>query len=100
MIVLCYGQIGILFGLREGTYSRRKTSAIPHASISDGLVILIELNSMAAGLSFFMAIYYRRENARRNRDHKVSELYTEEEKELERSRGDHATLFRYSFQIH
>lgn len=61
-----------------------------------GLAILIGLNSMAALLALFMTIYYRRENARRDREHKAPELYTEAEKEAERTRGDYATFFRYT----
>lgn len=61
-----------------------------------GLSILISLNVMAIVLSIFMTIYYRRENARRDREYKAPELYTEEEKVKERTRGDHATFFRYT----
>lgn len=64
---------------------------------TQGLAILIGLNSMAALLSLFMTIYYRRENARRDREYKAPTLYTEKERELERTRGDNATFFRYTF---
>jgi len=62
-----------------------------------GLAILIALNGMGITLSLIMTIYYRRENAKRDREHKHPEQYTEEEKLLERTRGDHATFFRYTY---
>ena len=43
-----------------------------------------------------MTTYYRRENSRRNANHKVSEHYTAEEKALEREKGDHASFFRFT----
>ena len=61
-----------------------------------GLSILIGLNGMAIVLSLAMTIYYRKENARRDREHKAPELYTEEEKRQERTKGDYATFFRYT----
>lgn len=51
---------------------------------------------MAIVLSLIMTIYYRRENARRDREFKAPEQYTEEEKTLERTKGDYATFFRYT----
>ncbi|KAK5084466.1 hypothetical protein LTR05_005542 [Lithohypha guttulata] len=61
-----------------------------------GLAILISLNVMAAILAGVMTVYYRRENARRDREHKAPEVYTEDEKLLERTKGDYATFFRYT----
>lgn len=61
-----------------------------------GLAILIGLNTMALVLSLIMTIYYRRENARRDREYKAPELYTEKEKAAERTAGDYATFFRYT----
>lgn len=61
-----------------------------------GLAILIGLNVMAVTLSTFMTFYYRRENARRDREYKAPELYTEEEKAKERTKGDYASFFRYT----
>lgn len=50
---------------------------------------------MSLILSTFMTIYFSRENARRDREYKAPEEYTEAEKQLERERGDKATFFRY-----
>lgn len=61
-----------------------------------GLSILIGLNVMAIVLSLFMTFYYRRENARRDGEFKAPELYTEEEKAKERTKGDYASFFRYT----
>lgn len=61
-----------------------------------GLAILIGLNGMAVVLSAYMTYYYRRENARRDREFKAPELYTEEEREKERTKGDYASFFRYT----
>lgn len=43
-----------------------------------------------------MTIYLRQENARRDREYKAPEDYTEAEKRLERAKGDSATFFRYT----
>ena len=63
---------------------------------SKGLLILICLNGLAMLLSAIMTTYYRRENARRDREYKAPELYTEEEKAAERTKGDYASYFRYT----
>lgn len=51
---------------------------------------------MSCVLCIFMTIYLRRENARREATHKSPEEYTRAEKELETTRGDNATFFRYT----
>ena len=61
-----------------------------------GHSILIGCLSMSTILSIIMTTYLRRENARRDREYKKPEEYTEAEKELEREKGDHATFFRYT----
>lgn len=61
-----------------------------------GHATLIGFMSMSLVLSLFMTIYFRRENARRDAAYKAPELYTEEEKLLERENGDNATFFRYT----
>ncbi|KAK5082343.1 hypothetical protein LTR05_007489, partial [Lithohypha guttulata] len=60
-----------------------------------GLSILIGLNVMAVVLCSIMTIYYRRENARRDREFKAPQQYTEE-KALERTRGDYTSYFQYT----
>ena len=57
---------------------------------------LLAFQCMALILSAFMTIYLRRENARRDREYKAPGEYTEEEKVLEREKGDNATFFRYT----
>jgi MFS family permease len=61
-----------------------------------GHAILIGLLSMSACLQIFMTIYLRRENARRDAEHKAPELYSTEDKLAEREKGDNATFFRYT----
>lgn len=61
-----------------------------------GYSIMIGMMSMSTILSVVMTIYYRRENARRDREHKAPELYTAEEKYAERLLGDNASFFRYT----
>ncbi|KAK5093878.1 hypothetical protein LTR70_004403 [Exophiala xenobiotica] len=61
-----------------------------------GLAILIGLNVMAMILASVMTMYYRRENKRRDAEHKNPELYSDDEKHLETTKGDHATFFRYT----
>ena len=61
-----------------------------------GHCILIGLLTMSGSISTIMTIYYRRENARRDREYKKPELYTSEEKALEREKGDAATFFRFT----
>jgi hypothetical protein len=51
---------------------------------------------MALCLSVYMTLYLRRENARRDREHKPPSEYTEEERVMEREKGDDATFFRYT----
>jgi hypothetical protein len=51
---------------------------------------------MSACLQIFMTIYLRRENARRDAEHKAPELYSTEDKLAEREKGDNATFFRYT----
>jgi nitrate/nitrite transporter NarK len=61
-----------------------------------GHCILIGLITMSMCLQAFMTIYLRRENARRDREYKRPEEYTDAERMLERERGDNATFFRYT----
>lgn len=55
----------------------------------------IAMNGMACILSIFMTVYLRRENARRDKQHKRPEEYTVEELGPERELGDNASYFRY-----
>jgi nitrate/nitrite transporter NarK len=57
---------------------------------------LIASLSMSTCLSVFMTWWLRRENTRRDREHKHPEDYTEEERNAEREKGDHASFFRYT----
>ncbi|KAF5611937.1 high-affinity nicotinic acid transporter [Fusarium subglutinans] len=59
-----------------------------------GFGTLLGCQVMALILSIWMAIYLRRENARRDGTHKDPSLYTEDEKQAEREKGDNATFFR------
>lgn len=52
--------------------------------------------SMSMFLSVLMTIYLRRENARRETEHKPLSEYTNEEKMRESESGDNATFFRYT----
>ncbi|EXM09654.1 major facilitator superfamily domain-containing protein [Fusarium oxysporum II5] len=61
-----------------------------------GFGTLLGCQVMALILSIWMAIYLRRENARRDATHKDPSLYTEDEKQAEREKGDNATFFRYT----
>lgn len=61
-----------------------------------GYSILIGILSMSASICAFMTVYYRRENARRAREYKKPEEYTDAEREVERERGDDATFFRFT----
>lgn len=54
---------------------------------TQGYCIVIGLLTLSASVSTFMTVYYRRENARRDRDYKKPKEYTAEEKALERGRG-------------
>lgn len=51
---------------------------------------------MSMVLSIFMHLYLRYENKRRDTAFKAPELYTDAEKELERTKGDNAAFFRYT----
>jgi hypothetical protein len=57
---------------------------------------LIATLSMSTILCIWMTIYLRRENARRDQEYKRPEAYTEDERNLERERGDYASFFRYT----
>ncbi|KAK8134340.1 major facilitator superfamily transporter [Apiospora sp. TS-2023a] len=57
---------------------------------------LIATETMSLVLCVFMTLYLRRENARRDREHKPPSAYTTEERLLERERGDNASYFRYT----
>lgn len=61
-----------------------------------GHSILIGMISMSVILSAFMTAYLRRENARRDREFKDPALYTTEEMDAEREKGDYASFFRYT----
>jgi len=58
--------------------------------------ILIGLLTMSIVLSTGMSVYWRRENARRDRLFKKPEDYTNEERFAEREKGDAASFFRYT----
>jgi hypothetical protein len=58
---------------------------------------LIATLTMSTILCIIMHIYLRRENARRDREYaKAPEDYTDEERRLEREKGDYASFFRYT----
>jgi hypothetical protein len=57
--------------------------------------ILLATVTMSMCLSIFMHFWLRRENARRDAEHKDPREYTMEEMHAEREKGDHATFFRY-----
>ncbi|KAK8862043.1 high-affinity nicotinic acid transporter [Apiospora arundinis] len=57
---------------------------------------LIATETMSLVLCVFMTLYLRRENARRDREHKAPSEYTTEERLLERESGDNASYFRYT----
>lgn len=60
-----------------------------------GLSTLTALLTMSLVLSTCMTIYYRRENARRDRVGRQPSEYSSDEMEAEREKGDYATFFRY-----
>lgn len=66
----------------------------PHYRKGHG--ILIGMLTMSITLSTFMTLYLRRENARRDREHKPLDKYSEADKVAEREKGDDATFFRYT----
>ena len=57
---------------------------------------LIATLSMSTVLAIIMTVYFRRENARRDRDHKPPDEYTDEERLAEHMMGDKATFFRFT----
>ena len=61
---------------------------------------LIGMISMSFLLSAFMTMYLRKENRRRDQwaieNNRVPEAYTDEQKDLEREKGDNASFFRYT----
>ena len=57
---------------------------------------LIGLSGGAFILCGVMSLYLRRENARRDQEHKGPATYSVEEKENERGLGDNASFFRYT----
>lgn len=57
---------------------------------------MIGILSMSTTICTIMTIYYRRENARRDREYKKPEEYTTAEKTAEREKGDAATFFRFT----
>lgn len=66
----------------------------PHYRVGHGT--LIGCLTMSTVLCTIMTIYLRRENARRDREYKRPEEYSEAEKLAERERGDYASFFRYT----
>lgn len=66
----------------------------PHFRQGHG--ILIGMITMSTTLSIFMTLYLRRENRRRDAEHKDPKTYTEDEKLAEREKGDNATFFRFT----
>lgn len=61
-----------------------------------GHCINIGLVSMSILISTIMTLYYRRENARRDREYKAPDQYTPEERASESHKGDAAPFFRYT----
>ena len=61
---------------------------------------LIGMISMSFLLSAFMTTYLRKENRRRDQwaieNNRGLETYTDEQKDLEREKGDNASFFRYT----
>ncbi|KAK5655614.1 hypothetical protein OQA88_5545 [Cercophora sp. LCS_1] len=84
------------FGNLGGTISAYLYVAKHAPRYYPGHGTLLACQTMAITLSIFMTIYLRRENARRDRLYKPPSEYTEEEKALEREKGDNATFFRYT----
>lgn len=52
---------------------------------------------MSCCLSIFMTWYLRKENARRDREHKAPAEYSYDEMTFEKDNGDNATFFRYTY---
>lgn len=84
------------FGNLGGTMSAYLYLARDAPRYIPGHATLLAFQGMAMVLSIFMTIYLRRENARRDREYKPPSEYTEEEKALEREKGDNASFFRYT----
>ncbi|KAM7199010.1 high-affinity nicotinic acid transporter [Rhypophila sp. PSN 637] len=84
------------FGNLGGTMSAYLYLARDAPKYKPGHTTLIAFQAMALILSVFMTIYLRRENARRDREYKPPSEYTEEERALEREKGDNASFFRYT----
>ncbi|KAH6662905.1 major facilitator superfamily domain-containing protein [Plectosphaerella plurivora] len=61
-----------------------------------GLGTLCGLYVLALVLCVAMTAYLRYENKRRDRAHPAPESYTDEQKALEREKGDNASFFRYT----
>lgn len=63
---------------------------------TNGHSILIGILTMSTAICTTMTIWYRRENARRDKEYKSPELYTSEENTMEREKGDSASFFRFT----
>lgn len=61
-----------------------------------GIGTLAGLYLLALILCLFMTIYLRRENSRRDREYRAPSEYTDEQRLLEKEKGDSATFFRYT----
>ncbi|KAL5363707.1 major facilitator superfamily transporter [Aspergillus floccosus] len=84
---------GNLGGAISGFIYQTKDS--PHFYPGHGT--LIATLTMSTILCIIMHIYLRWENARRDREYpKAPEDYTDEERRLEREKGDYASFFRYT----
>ncbi|KAL4899061.1 hypothetical protein BDW74DRAFT_189540 [Aspergillus multicolor] len=66
----------------------------PHYRIGHGT--LIGCLTMSTILCTIMTVYLRRENARRDREFKAPNEYSETERAAEREKGDYASFFRYT----
>ncbi|KAK0609575.1 major facilitator superfamily domain-containing protein [Bombardia bombarda] len=86
----------VAFGNLGGTISAYLFLAKDRPRYLPGFGALLAFQAMAMVLSIFMTIYLRRENARRDREFKPPSEYTEEERILERHKGDNASFFRYT----
>jgi len=60
-----------------------------------GFSILLAFLSMSFIGSVVMTLYFRRENARRDKEFKPPGEYTQAEMELEREKGERASFFRF-----
>lgn len=84
------------FGNMGGMIAAYLYQAKDRPAYHPGHGTLLGFQAMSCCLSLFMTLYLRRENARRDREHKAPETYTEAERVTERERGDLATFFRYT----